>query len=303
MDARFEASDSRTDFRVVPTESRTQSATAHSRTVVPHLRTNQYLLKKIKTKLQEIRPEILENAPLHYAPINEFGVVYLFASIAPKLKIRVEEIRAAFPDCIAYQKAGNKEKRLRIEFEFKSRNFKTHKHNPDECDWIVCWEDNWSECPEHIEVFELKNYFGFGKQVWILPVKADQTDFLNEKSCNWSISANSSIGDILLMYRSSKEKAITDIYIRTGNLFKEEATWRKGTACYAEVKHLCHLKSPIFWEDLKNDRILKTAPFVLRKLQGVENNASEYWFFLYDKIIKRNPTLEKKLNKYSPEKL
>ncbi len=32
-EARFGASDSRTDFRVVPTESRTQSATAHSRTV------------------------------------------------------------------------------------------------------------------------------------------------------------------------------------------------------------------------------------------------------------------------------
>ena len=30
-EARVRASDSRTDFRVVPTESRTQSATAHSR--------------------------------------------------------------------------------------------------------------------------------------------------------------------------------------------------------------------------------------------------------------------------------
>ncbi len=39
VDARFEATDSRTDFRVVPTESRTQSATAHSRTVVLHFKT------------------------------------------------------------------------------------------------------------------------------------------------------------------------------------------------------------------------------------------------------------------------
>lgn len=44
----------------------------------------------------------LKNTPLQYAPDGERGVVYLFANIAKKLQFRIEEIRAAYPDCIAY---------------------------------------------------------------------------------------------------------------------------------------------------------------------------------------------------------
>lgn len=248
------------------------------------------------------RSEILENAPLHYAPTNEFGVVYLFASIAPKLRIRVEEIRAAFPDCIAYQKIGNGEKKIRIEFEFKSRNFKTHKHVAEKCDWIVCWEDNWPECPENLKIIELKNYFGFGTKIWIQPVIADQTKYLNENKLTWGLSANSSIGDLLLIYRASPEKAITDIFIRTGKLIKEKASWRKGTAYFAEIKRVCKLKSPVFWEDLSKDKFIRTSYFVRNKMQG-NIDATEYWHFIYEKIIKRNPEIKKKLDKYSPEKI
>lgn len=72
------------------------------------------------------RPEVLEGAPLHYAPRNELGVVYLFSHIAKKLGIKsVDEIRPQFPDCIAYRKIGSREKKIRIEFEFKSKKFKT----------------------------------------------------------------------------------------------------------------------------------------------------------------------------------
>jgi hypothetical protein len=45
--------------------------------------------------------------------------------------------------------------RVRIEFEFESRNFRAHKHNPDGCDVIICWVHNWPECPANIEVVEL----------------------------------------------------------------------------------------------------------------------------------------------------
>lgn len=44
--------------------------------------------------------------------------------------------------------------RVRIEFELEARNFRRHGHDPDQCDVIVCWEDNWPKCP--IEVLELK---------------------------------------------------------------------------------------------------------------------------------------------------
>jgi len=45
--------------------------------------------------------------------------------------------------------------RVRIEFEFESRNFRTHGHNPAECDVVVCWKHNWPECP--LEVLELRS--------------------------------------------------------------------------------------------------------------------------------------------------
>jgi len=48
--------------------------------------------------------------------------------------------------------------RVRIEFEFQSRNFLQHFHDPEQCDLIVCWEHNWTECP--LEVLELKKVIG-----------------------------------------------------------------------------------------------------------------------------------------------
>jgi hypothetical protein len=45
--------------------------------------------------------------------------------------------------------------RVRIEFEFESRNFLKHRHKKDGCDMIICWRHNWPECPSNIEVLEL----------------------------------------------------------------------------------------------------------------------------------------------------
>jgi hypothetical protein len=44
--------------------------------------------------------------------------------------------------------------RVRAEIEFLSRNFLQHFHDPKECDLIVCWENNWPDCP--LEGIELK---------------------------------------------------------------------------------------------------------------------------------------------------
>ncbi len=71
---------------------------------------------------------------------------------------KIESIHAGFPDCIARRQiAVDRWEELRIEFEYKSRAFVTHKHNPSEVDIIVCWKHNWSECPEQIEVIELSS--------------------------------------------------------------------------------------------------------------------------------------------------
>jgi hypothetical protein len=57
---------------------------------------------------------------MEYAPNNELGVVFLFAHVAKRLQLRIEEMRPSFPDCIAYKRIGDREKRMRIEFEFGS---------------------------------------------------------------------------------------------------------------------------------------------------------------------------------------
>ena len=104
------------------------------------------------------RGETLERGPLQYAPQNELGVVFLFAAIAPRLRLRVERIQSAFPECVAYQKSGFGEKRIQVEFEYRSSSFCTHKHDATECDWLVCWEHDWPEVPPRIHVVELRRY-------------------------------------------------------------------------------------------------------------------------------------------------
>lgn len=93
---------------------------------------------------------------LQHAPVNEQGVVFLFGMICRELGYIVEIVKPGFPDCEAKRRIRGKTgmwQRVRIEFEFQSRSFRSHGHDPDQCDLIVCWEDNWTDCP--IEVLEL----------------------------------------------------------------------------------------------------------------------------------------------------
>ena len=67
-------------------------------------------------------------------------------------------IRTDFPDCEgkrALDKAGSQWQLVRIEFEYRSKNFREHGHDPEACDLIVCWIHDWAECP--LEVLELKS--------------------------------------------------------------------------------------------------------------------------------------------------
>jgi len=93
---------------------------------------------------------------LQHAPLNEQGVVFLFGMICRELGYVVEIVKPGFPDCEAKREVRpGMWQRVRIEFEFRSRTFYSHGHDPDQCDVIVCWEDNWPNCP--IEVLELKS--------------------------------------------------------------------------------------------------------------------------------------------------
>jgi hypothetical protein len=94
---------------------------------------------------------------LRHAPINEQGVVFLFGMVAYELGFIVEAVHASYPDCEAKRRVdrkGERWQRVRIEFEFRSRTFVAHGHDPAKCDVIVCWEHDWPDTP--LEVIELR---------------------------------------------------------------------------------------------------------------------------------------------------
>lgn len=92
---------------------------------------------------------------LVYGPTNENGVIFLFSKITEDLDMVIEEIKPGFPDCIGRRSTRKgRWERVRIEFEYKSSNFKKPKHNPAGCDIIICWEHDWRDCP--LEVIELR---------------------------------------------------------------------------------------------------------------------------------------------------
>jgi hypothetical protein len=90
-----------------------------------------------------------------YEPINEPGVILLFAALCHDLGFMIEGIRSSFPDALLRRRnAKGKWNSCRAEFEFKSSSFRLHKHDPRRCDLIICWENDWNDCP--VEVIALK---------------------------------------------------------------------------------------------------------------------------------------------------
>jgi hypothetical protein len=112
-----------------------------------------------KARLMKEKPVYgspLRAASLAHAPTNEMGVIYLFGMLAGELGFMVTRMQKEFPDCEAMlQVEPGQWQRLRLEFEFESRNFLVHEHDASACDLIVCWVHNWPECPENLDVLEL----------------------------------------------------------------------------------------------------------------------------------------------------
>ena len=100
--------------------------------------------------------EFLNFRGLQHAPVNEQGVVFLFGMVAHELGYVVESVQTGYPDCDAKRRVGrDRWERVRIEFEYCSRSFREHGHDPGRCDLIVCWEHDWPDCP--LEILELRS--------------------------------------------------------------------------------------------------------------------------------------------------
>jgi hypothetical protein len=117
--------------------------------------------------------EPLGIAAMAHAPTNEAGVIFLFGALAAGLGFRVERLQTAFPDCEAKREIRpGKWERVRIEFEFESRNFREHRHDPEGCDVIVCWRHNWVDAPNNLEIVALDRVLGNSLTLSAAPVTA-----------------------------------------------------------------------------------------------------------------------------------
>jgi hypothetical protein len=116
----------------------------------------------LKPRVMTDRPvygPLIRPYPMIHGPINENGVLYLFGTLSERLGFVVTLIQGAFPDCLALRLVDvDRWQPVRIEFEYESRNFLRHLHDPSGCDIIVCWKHNWPECP--LEVIELSKVVG-----------------------------------------------------------------------------------------------------------------------------------------------
>jgi hypothetical protein len=118
---------------------------------------------------EEKKPRVMTDRPVYgplirpypmiHGPMNESGVLYLFGTVSERLGFVVTLIQTGFPDCLALRLVDvDRWQPVRIEFEYESRNFLRHLHDPSQCDIIVCWKHNWPECP--LEVIELSKIVG-----------------------------------------------------------------------------------------------------------------------------------------------
>ena len=143
---------------------------------------------------------------LSCAPVNELGVVYLFGVLHETLDFKIESIQAGYPDCIARRKIGNnKWEEVRIEFEYDSKSFKAHGHDPENVDAIVCWKHNWRECPKKIEVIELSTIIGPAEQI-IAETNTQKKLTGWQKFCQQKRLEGASFPEIAKMWREEKKR-------------------------------------------------------------------------------------------------
>lgn len=100
-----------------------------------------------KVKLQPKNLDVKENAVIFL-----FGRIFRFLNFDDIVIGHDEK-----GDLDAWARQGKNDKFTIIEFEAQSANFKKDKHDPEKCDLIVCWNDNWNDRPSKIDVFDLES--------------------------------------------------------------------------------------------------------------------------------------------------
>jgi len=170
--------------------------------------------------------------------------------------------------------------------------------------------------PDSIEVLELCREFGLGFNVWLMPVGEPYSQQLARQNFNdgWTVPLRAHQDDLLLFYRTKPEHAIVDLFRIAGHVTLEPSGlsrrdikrthrgWHAKEDHFAPIRRVCRLKAPVFYEDLKNHRVLSSAGFVRAQMRR-RYNVSDYWPYLYNLIISRNIALRNCLAMYQPARL
>lgn len=265
-----------------------------------------------------LESELLQGAPLRYAPNNEMGVVFLFSHLCRRMQLHVQSVQAGFPDCIALQRVGGKERRIRIEFEFRSSSFRAHGHPSDGCDWIVCWEHDWPDVPAHLKVVELRGYFDREFNVWV-DVGQPQNDWPARGT--HTFGKRVSKGDLVLFYEASPCQWLRQVYT-VSRAAPQEQQGRQGTTStlrdnyefhgdpvigtpgYRHVhvmRRVCVLDPPLSVKSLetKSLAVVKEAIFS----QQHNRRITEHWWLLYEFLVRRYPDLSTALKPFMPSRV
>ena len=205
-----------------------------------------------------------------YSPINEMGVVFLFGKVVEDLNMYIEEIKPGYPDCIARRFVGKGWEQIAIEFELNAKNFHQHKHDPKQCDILVCWENDWPDCPKEyeMEIIELKSLIKeLPNREVRKPTKGEKTADEEEKERTFLKFANDKARD--LFYKANDMLLVLDE--RVGRNFGE-----KYTSYYSPERVFTYL------------RMQKTGMRVLifnngKKMEGVKNRQPKWGIFRISK--------------------
>jgi hypothetical protein len=247
-----------------------------------------------------LQPELLEGAPLRYAPTNELGVVFLFSHLCRRMQLHVESVQAGFPDCIAFQRVGGKERRIRIEFEFRSSNFRAHGHPLDGCDWIVCWEHDWPGVPAEIKVVEMRRYFGRGFNVWAVVCPPQEKWPARNKQ--WFAKPVAK-GDLVLFYEWSPLQSFRQIctVVDHGKVQKCEEGDRNPGVLYAHtIRRVCTLEPPLHLKSLNADHLIPENAVLAGRY---ERKLTEHWWRVYELIVRKYPDCAAALEAFSPSRV
>lgn len=232
-----------------------------------------------------------------YAPTNELGVVLLFGSLAPKLGYSVEWVHPRFPDCTATYRG----ERVRIEFEFRASDFKSHGHDPRGADHIVCWENDLQPAPpryRHLKVISLKPYVNARPRVFMVSCNENLTGRqLRRDRVEWTVPSQVQKGDLIVIYRSAPASAIKDLWVATGPFkqFKKGNRQGRWPGRQVGLRRIATLNRPLTFETLKKDPFTQNLPVVRAHFQG-KREITEDWSSIYPLIIRLNPTARKKLD-------